>query len=378
MLVSDLHSFHFTLIVDGPDLQDEALIDALFEAGCDDATIGRSDGVQYADFDREAAALDQAILSAVSDLERVDGVHVVRIADAGLASMAEIATRLGRTREGVRLLISGARGPGGFPPPVTDPRGRYRLWRWSEVASWFKEYLGESPAVADDELTAMYNAALEIRHGRRLRDPSTPVSLREFVRTRTAQPLVDKGQRPNERLRRSLADATGHGNEVISQSSPGASVPEAAATGRCALCSGPMQADNSSREHVIPNAIGGRKAVRGFICVDCNCTTGATWDHELAEQLTPLCALLDIQRQRGKAQPVSLETVKGDAFLVHPDGRIRIPRTVFSEREREGGKEIDIRVSSMKDLKKMLPGLVRKYPELESDQLWRHAAPKRG
>ena len=26
---------HFTLIVDGPDAQDEALIEALFEAGCD-------------------------------------------------------------------------------------------------------------------------------------------------------------------------------------------------------------------------------------------------------------------------------------------------------------------------------------------------------
>jgi len=372
-----MSTFQFTLIVDGPDLQDQPSINRLFEAGCDDATVGSSDGVQYVDFDREADALDDAILSAVDDLETLQGVEVVRIADAGLASLADIAARAGRTRESVRLLVNGTRGPGNFPKPVTDPRNRYRLWRWSEVASWFKEYLGESPAVADDELTAMYNAALEIRHGRRLRDPSTPVSLREFVRTRTAQPLVDKGQRPNERLRRSLADATGHGNEVISQSSPGASVPEAAATGRCALCSGPMQADNSSREHVIPNAIGGRKAVRGFICVDCNSTTGATWDHELAEQLTPLCALLDIQRQRGKAQPVSLETVKGDAFLVHPDGRIRIPRTVFSEREREGGKEIDIRVSSRKDLKKMLPGWVRKYPKLDIDQLLQHAAPKR-
>ncbi len=70
---------HFTLIVDGPDLQDDAFIDALFEAGCDDATVGRTDGIQYLDFDREAATRADAIQSAVTEVERVDGLHVVRI-----------------------------------------------------------------------------------------------------------------------------------------------------------------------------------------------------------------------------------------------------------------------------------------------------------
>ena len=94
---------HFTLIVDGPDLQDDTLIDAVFEAGCDDAAISRTDGVQYVDFDREAASLDQAILTAVTDLERIDGVDVVRIADAGLVSTADVVAPIGRTREGVGL-----------------------------------------------------------------------------------------------------------------------------------------------------------------------------------------------------------------------------------------------------------------------------------
>ena len=126
--------------------------------------IGRVDGTQYVDFDREAASLDRAILSAVADLERVDGVDVARIADAGLVSMADIAARIGRTREGVRLLTTGARGPGGFPPPITDPRGRFRLWRWSDVAHWFTKHLGEELASADDEVLAAFNAGLELRH----------------------------------------------------------------------------------------------------------------------------------------------------------------------------------------------------------------------
>ena len=72
---------HFTLTVDGPDLQTEPFIDALFEAGCDDATVGRTDGVQCIDFDRKAESLGEAIISAVRDVEQVEGVQVTRIAD---------------------------------------------------------------------------------------------------------------------------------------------------------------------------------------------------------------------------------------------------------------------------------------------------------
>ena len=176
-----MSTFHFTLIVEGPDLQDESRIDALFEAGCDDAAIGLSDGIQFVDFDREAGSLDHAILSAVDDLEKLEGVEVVRIADAGLASLADIAVRLGRTRESVRLLVSGARGPGGFPKPVTDPRGRYRLWRWSDVERWCVEQLGEALLISQDEVTAAFSAALELRHFRRALAPANPITLRELV-----------------------------------------------------------------------------------------------------------------------------------------------------------------------------------------------------
>ena len=81
---------HFTLIVDGPNLQDDVLIDAVFEAGCDDAAIARIDGIQYVDFDREAASLDHAILSAVADLKRIDGVEVVKIADPEHGPIADL------------------------------------------------------------------------------------------------------------------------------------------------------------------------------------------------------------------------------------------------------------------------------------------------
>ena len=163
--------YDFSLIVEGTDFRDDALVDEVFEAGCDDATVGCSNGVPYADFTREAESLESAILSAIRDIESVDGIKVVRIADAGLVSMADIAARTGRTRESVRLLVEGKRGPGGFPPPATNPRRRHRLWRWFEVDRWFEASI-EGHQVDDHEhaVTAI-NAWLELR---RLRPTVAP------------------------------------------------------------------------------------------------------------------------------------------------------------------------------------------------------------
>ena len=75
---------HFTLIVDGADLQDEAVVDSLFESGCDDGLVGSVDDTQFIDFDREAPSLGDAVLSAVADVERTDGVQVIHMAGVGL------------------------------------------------------------------------------------------------------------------------------------------------------------------------------------------------------------------------------------------------------------------------------------------------------
>ena len=49
-----MSAHHFTLIVDGADLQDESVVNSLFESGCDDALVGSTDGVQFIDFDRRS------------------------------------------------------------------------------------------------------------------------------------------------------------------------------------------------------------------------------------------------------------------------------------------------------------------------------------
>ena len=176
-----MSNWSFTLIVEGEDLQSDETFNALFEAGCDDALVGRTSGVQYMDFDRDAETLADAVLSAVADVESVPGLQVVRLEDSDLVSMAEIAERTGRTRESIRLLVNGERGPGNFPLPVNDPKRPNRLWRWFEVGRWMRDAFNvqETPPRKDEITLAALAAAIAARHHCRQLDPSQ----RERVRS---------------------------------------------------------------------------------------------------------------------------------------------------------------------------------------------------
>lgn len=55
------------------------MLDALYESGCDDALAGSADGAQYLDFTRTAQTIEEAIRSAIADVESVAGVTVVGV-----------------------------------------------------------------------------------------------------------------------------------------------------------------------------------------------------------------------------------------------------------------------------------------------------------
>lgn len=158
-------TYEFTLVLEGTDVLSDAAVDALYEAGCADATFGEVQGCQYADFTRKARSLAEAVGSAKRAIESaVAGARVIRVEPEDLVTAADIAERTGRTRESVRLLISGARGPGAFRPPVSHLKSRGRIWRWADVAKWFASALGEEyPSTKEADFIAALNAALEVR-----------------------------------------------------------------------------------------------------------------------------------------------------------------------------------------------------------------------
>lgn len=71
--------YDFTLETRGRDVLDDEVVEALYEAGCDDALIGRFLGVERLDFDREAGSFCEAVRSAIENVQSVPGVRVSRV-----------------------------------------------------------------------------------------------------------------------------------------------------------------------------------------------------------------------------------------------------------------------------------------------------------
>ena len=83
----------------------------------------------------------------------------------------------------------------------------------------------------------------------------------------------------------------------------------------CWLCDKEL---TRNKEHVIPESMGGRKTVRGFICRCCNSRTGSEWDAAVSKfeswkfHLTPN---LGINPRQGKPLPVSMADTGMNAFM---------------------------------------------------------------
>ena len=130
----------FTLVLTGIRELTQEVVDAFFEAGCDDATIASRGGRIVVTFSRTASSLKDAILSAIQCVRKANtGADVLRIDYCNLVTQADIARKIGRSRQLVQQYMTGVRGPGGFPPPVCEVSDGSRLWLWCEVASWLCE-----------------------------------------------------------------------------------------------------------------------------------------------------------------------------------------------------------------------------------------------
>lgn len=138
-----------------------------------------------------------------------------------------------------------------------------------------------------------------------------------------------------------------------------------AALPRCALCVMPITRSNDSAEHVLPNAVGGRLKVRGFICKDCNDRTGYTWDAELAHQLQALCLLIGVHRERGDTPPMIVQTTSGQALRMTAHDGLHLPKPTYELVETDAGMQIRIAARTMEEARQMIEGAKVKYPSID-------------
>jgi len=115
-------------------------VEALYEAGCDDAAVETGPLGARIDFDREAPSLAEAIASAVRDIEKVPGLRAIGVVCDNMVTLRDIAERSGVDREAVRLWATGQRGPGGFPPPTLITTGGEKVWDWQQIVPWIEQH----------------------------------------------------------------------------------------------------------------------------------------------------------------------------------------------------------------------------------------------
>ena len=152
-----MNTYHFKLELDR--VPSDAETDALYEGGLDDAAVqaNHRNGAARLVCAREAASMSEALYSAIRQAESV-GLEIIGVASEDTVTIPEIAAKIGRTPQSVRLLASGKRGPGGFPAGKT--LGRYTFYSWNEVGKWLGKHY-ELPY--DDDAATIAAADLLIR-----------------------------------------------------------------------------------------------------------------------------------------------------------------------------------------------------------------------
>ena len=132
-------AFKFTLIFrlsqDTP--KTEQMLDALFEAGCDDALVGLGRvGYIALDFEREAKNAEIAVNSAIRNVAAaIRGAKLVE-AKPDLVSATEVAELTGCSRQNIRKHLSDK---ADAPAPAYFGGG-VALWHLSALLPWLEKY----------------------------------------------------------------------------------------------------------------------------------------------------------------------------------------------------------------------------------------------
>lgn len=149
------------------------------------------------------------------------------------------------------------------------------------------------------------------------------------------------------------------------------------ASPKCALCDVEITKVNDTKEHIIPNSIGGRKKVNGFICKTCNNKSGVEWDSVLAKQLNPFSLFFGINRQRGSVPPQIFKTAGGEKLQYNADGSLGIEKPTYSVTPLESGSGvlIQIRARNTSEAKHFLKDVKRNYPQVDMDEMIRKLEP---
>lgn len=127
----------------------------------------------------------------------------------------------------------------------------------------------------------------------------------------------------------------------------------------CFVCTEPR---SLTVEHVIPQAIGGRLKARLY-CKVCNQAFGEGLDNEVSKQFGWVGTLLNIKRERSKAQPYEVKDLKSRTELLFDGKSLKRKNPVVKVGSKDGKKLdfADITARSEQELKRICASIQGHY-----------------
>ncbi len=160
-----MKEFSFELIFKLVDNQDSnEYLDALFENGCDDATISTGQlGMLSLSFTREAINASVAVESAINDVRKAIPSAKLVEATPDIVNISEISSILGHSRQYTRKLFNSD--TSSLPAPIHI--GNPSIWHLSEVLDWLKS-LGKQENKINENLFELSHITRQINIKRQL------------------------------------------------------------------------------------------------------------------------------------------------------------------------------------------------------------------
>lgn len=118
------------------DVDLDALVERLGEAGCDDALVGIGQPGRVAlEFTREAPTAEEAIVSALADVKRaIPDAKLVEVSP-DIVGLSDVAEMVGVSRQNMRKLMLAHQA--NFPVPIHE--GSASIWHLAPVLEWLGE-----------------------------------------------------------------------------------------------------------------------------------------------------------------------------------------------------------------------------------------------
>ena len=159
--MNEMTEYEFTLTFTLPDAQDDPVqhLDALFDAGCDDAVVGTgTSGTISLEFNRDADSATNAIDSAIHDvMGAIPGASLIE-AKPDMVGLTDVGEILDCSRQNIRKY---AVGYPIFPRPAIT--GKFHLWHLWEIAEFDKFSIPET-LIEISRVTCKLNLDLQNRN----------------------------------------------------------------------------------------------------------------------------------------------------------------------------------------------------------------------